>query len=216
MRPSLISLLILTLSMPLFGGIAAASAEEQPTETEAAGEAQEKQNSDEISTTGFEVPPVSYDVDTLPFPTRRMRELILEATRAGDIEKLRLYIGVGEGRTQISLGGFSGDPVEFLKQQSGDKDGHEILAILEEVLEAGFVRLDAGTDREMFVWPYFFATPLDSLSDRQKVELFRIVTYGDFRTWRTLAAIYSIGSESLRPVVGSSLSPEIKRCTGKS
>ncbi|MEM9278795.1 MAG: hypothetical protein AAGA76_09485 [Pseudomonadota bacterium] len=128
-----------------------------------------------------ELPEISYDLDALPFPTRRMHELILEATRAGDIEKLRAYIGTGDNMTLLSLGGFDGDPIEFLKQQSGDKEGHELLAILEEVLEAGYVRLDPDTERELYVWPYFFAMPINKLSDRQMVELFRIVTYGDFQ-----------------------------------
>jgi len=129
----------------------------------------------------IEIPEISYDLNALPFPTRRMHELILEATRAGDIERLRAYIGTGTNMTLLSLGEFEGDPIEFLKQQSGDAAGHELLAILEEILEAGYVRLDPGTDRELYVWPYFFAYPLDKLSDRQMVELFRIVTYGDFQ-----------------------------------
>lgn len=129
----------------------------------------------------IEIPEVSYDLDALPFPARRMHQLILEATREGDIEKLRAYIGVGDNMTLLSLGGFEGDPIDFLKQQSGDENGHELLAILEEVLEAGYVRLDPDTKRELFVWPYFYALPIDQLTDRQMVELFRIVTYGDFQ-----------------------------------
>ena len=129
----------------------------------------------------IEIPEVSYDLEALPFPTRRMHELILEATRAGDIEKLRAYIGTGQNMTLLSLGEVEGDPIDFLKQQSGDSAGHELLAILEEVLEAGYVHLDPGTERELYVWPYFFAYPINALSDRQMVELFRIVTYGDFQ-----------------------------------
>jgi len=126
-------------------------------------------------------PEISYDLEALPFPTRRMHQLILEATKSGDIEKLRTYIGTGDSMTMLSLGDFDGDPIKYLKQESGDKDGHEILAILEEVLEAGYVHIDKGTDQELFVWPYFFAYPLDKLSAPQMVELFRIVTYGDFQ-----------------------------------
>ena len=136
---------------------------------------------DTTESEAVELPEVSYDLSELPFPTRRMHELILEATRAGDIEKLRAYIGTGDSMTLLSLGGVEGDPIEFLKQQSGDEKGHEILAILEEVLEAGYVKLDADTEREIYVWPYFFAMPINDLTDRQMVELFRIVTYGDFQ-----------------------------------
>lgn len=133
------------------------------------------------SSAAEELPKISYDLDALPFPTRRMRELILEATKSGDVEKLRTYIGTGDASTMLSLGGFDGDPIEFLKQESGDDDGHETLAILQDILEAGYVHLDKGTDRELYVWPYFFAYPLDKLTDPQMVELFRIVTYGDFQ-----------------------------------
>lgn len=43
------------------------------------------------------------------------------------------------------------------------------------------MHLDKGTDHELYVWPYFFAYALDQLDDRQMVELFRIVTFGDFQ-----------------------------------
>ena len=129
----------------------------------------------------LENPPVLKDLSLLPFPTRRMHELILEATKSGDIEKLRPLIGVGDSATQLSLGGYDGDAIDFLKKQSGDPEGREILAILEEVLEAGFVHLDKDTDHELYVWPYFFAYSLDQLDARQMVELFRIVTYGDLQ-----------------------------------
>ena len=127
------------------------------------------------------VPEISYDLEALPFSTRRMHQLILEATKSGDIEKLRALIGTGDSQTMLSLGDFDGDPIEYLKKEGGDSNGHETLAILEEILEAGYVHLDKGTDRELYVWPYFFAYPLDKLTDPQMVELFRIVTYGDFQ-----------------------------------
>lgn len=128
-----------------------------------------------------EPPEISYDLEALPFPTRRMHELILEATKTGDIEKLRAYIGTGDSMTMLSLAGVEGDPIDFLKQETGDEKGHEILAILEEILQAGYVHLDKGTDRELYVWPYFFAYPIDKLTAPQMVELFRIVTYGDYQ-----------------------------------
>jgi len=143
----------------------------------------------------LEIPEVSYDLEALPFPTRRMRQLLLEAAYAGDIGKLRQLIGVGDDATQLSFGGTDGDPIEFLKQESGDEDGYEILAILSEVLEAGYVHLDAGTENELYVWPYFFALPLDSLNAEQKVELFRIVTYGDFQDMKEFGGyiFYRVG-----------------------
>lgn len=141
------------------------------------------------------LPEVIYDLARLPAPARRMRELILEATKSGDPEKLRPLIGLGDDVTQLSLGGMDGDPIEFLKGLSGDGQGQEILAILEEILEAGFVHIDPGTPVELFVWPYFFAYPLERLTPPQRVELFRIMTAGDYEDMKSYGAyiFYRIG-----------------------
>ncbi len=140
-------------------------------------------------------PRIMRDLGELPFPVRRMRELILEATKTGDIEKLRPLIGYGDDVTMLSLGGIEEDPLNFLKSLSGDKEGHEILAILSEVLEAGFVRIDQDSDSELYVWPYFFARPLDKLTPTQKVELYRLVTYGDYEDMESFGAyiFYRLG-----------------------
>ncbi|KAB2863904.1 MAG: hypothetical protein F9K43_18520, partial [Bauldia sp.] len=71
---------------------------------------------------------------------------------------------------------------------SGDEQGHEILAILYEVLSAGYVKLAEGTPEEMYVWPYFFAVPLDALTAPQRVELFKIVTAGDYEDMKNYGA----------------------------
>ena len=141
------------------------------------------------------VPEIYHDLEKLPFPVRRMRELILEATHTGDIEKLRAYIGVGENGTMLSLGGFEGDPIDFLKSQSGDPKGHEILAILAEILESGYVVMDKGTEQETYVWPYHFAMPIEKLTPQQRVELFRIITFGDFQDMKDFGGyiFYRIG-----------------------
>ncbi len=124
-------------------------------------------------------PPVLRDISKLPAPVRRMRELILEAAKKGNIEELRSLLGIGETATTISIGGLEGDPIKFLKETSGDDEGFEILAILIEVLEAGFVHLDAGNEEEIYIWPYFFAWPIEKMSPSMKVELFRVLTAGD-------------------------------------
>ncbi|NUS22562.1 MAG: hypothetical protein HOQ25_22700 [Mesorhizobium sp.] len=140
-------------------------------------------------------PAVVYDLDTLPEPVKRMHGLIIEACRSGDIEKLRPLIGKGDTMTQLSLGDIDGDPVTFLKSLSGDGDGQEILAILEEVLSAGYVHVDTGTPQELYVWPYFFALPLDKLDARQRVELFKLVTASDYDDMKQFGAyiFYRVG-----------------------
>ncbi|PSH67970.1 hypothetical protein CU102_15490 [Phyllobacterium brassicacearum] len=129
---------------------------------------------------GAPVPQVEYDVSKLPFPVQKMRELILTAAKSGSIEALRPLIGSGDDVTMLSLTDIDGDPLAYLKSLAGDQDGQEILAILVDVLESGYVHLDAGTADELYVWPYFFAYPLDKLDAKQKVELFQIVTAGDY------------------------------------
>lgn len=125
------------------------------------------------------LPEVIYNLDRLPEPVRRMRDRIVEAAKSGDIENLRPFLGIGDDKTLLTFGEGDGDPVAILKGNSGDGEGQEILAILEEILNAGFVHLDAGTADEIYVWPYFFGMPLDKLDARQRVELFKIVTAGD-------------------------------------
>lgn len=141
------------------------------------------------------LPEVVYNLDRLPEPVRRMRDRLVEAARTGDVEKLRPYLGLGNDTVQLSFGEVEGDPIAFLKGLSGDPEGQEILAILEEVLNAGFVHLDAGTPDEIYVWPYFFGLPLDKLDPRQRVELFKIVTAGDYEDMKQFGAyiFYRVG-----------------------
>ncbi|MGE0501362.1 MAG: hypothetical protein AB7O76_10470 [Rhizobiaceae bacterium] len=141
------------------------------------------------------IPDVLYDVAAVPAPARRMRELIIEAARAGDLEGLRPLIGTGADITQLSFTEIEGDPIEHLRQSSGDIEGQEILAILQEVMEAGFVHLDPGTPEELYVWPYFVGLPLEKLDPRQRVELFKIVTAGDYEQMLTYGAynFYRVG-----------------------
>jgi hypothetical protein len=134
------------------------------------------------------LPEVIYNLDRLPEPVRRMRDRIVESAKSGDIEKLRPLLGIGNGKTLLTFGEGDGDPVTILKGNSGDGEGQEILAILEEVLNAGFVHLDPGTPEEIYVWPYFFGLPLDKLDAPQRVELFKIITAGDLEDMKQFGA----------------------------
>ena len=133
-------------------------------------------------------PVVGGSLDELPAAVRKTREMIMEAARRADFEALRPLIGSGEERTQLSFGGEEGDPLEFLRSLSGDEEGHEILAILMEVLEADYAIFDPGTPNEIFVWPYFVATSLEDLTPMQRVDLFKLVTSGDFEDMRAFGA----------------------------
>lgn len=139
--------------------------------------------------------PALSDIAALPEPVKRMRELLLEAAKTGDIEKLRPLIGIGAEATQLSVAEIEGDAIEYLKGQAGDADGQEILAIMLDILEAKFVHSDIGTTEELYVWPYFVERQLDQLTPPEKVDLFRIVTAGDYEDMKNFGAynFYRIG-----------------------
>lgn len=125
------------------------------------------------------IPEVQYDTAALPEPVQSLRAKIMEACLSGDIERLRPLLSEGADGTQLSFGNVPGDPIEFLRSISGDSEGHEILAILYEVMAAGFV-LEKDEAAQMYIWPYFYSMPLDTLTAPQRVELFKLVTAGDY------------------------------------
>lgn len=141
------------------------------------------------------LPTILRDLSALPDAVRETRERILKSARSGDLESLRANIGTGESATSLSIGETDGDPIDFLKEQSGDEEGFEILGILVDVLEAGYVHLNDTPDEEMYVWPYFFAVPLDQLTKEQKVELYRVLTAGDVEESREMGSyvFYRVG-----------------------
>ncbi|MEM1038909.1 MAG: cytoplasmic protein [Pseudomonadota bacterium] len=144
--------------------------------------ADDKDNSDEDAARALldrATPNVQTDLTKLPAPVLATRNRILEAAKTGIIANLRPLIGEGEDATTLSFGGLEGDPIEFMKENSGDDDGYEILAILVEILEMGYVVFDRGTEDELYVWPYFFALPFDKMTPAQKVELYHVLTAGD-------------------------------------
>ena len=131
------------------------------------------------------LPEILYDVQSLPEPVKRMRQLLLDVAMSGDIEKLRPLIGTGDEATQLSLSDLEDDPITYLKDLSGDKNGEELLAIMENILNGGYVHVDVGKPEELYAWPYFFAMPLEKLTTRQRVELFKIVTAGDYEDMKS-------------------------------
>ena len=128
----------------------------------------------------FEIPTVEYDVARLPTPVRRLREQIMAAAATGDPEMLQPIIDANGEPPMFSFGDVP-DPIAYLKSLSGDEEGREILAILIEVFEAAYVHVDVGTPDEMYVWPYFARYPVEALTPRQLVELFKLVYAGDYQ-----------------------------------
>jgi hypothetical protein len=116
----------------------------------------------------------------LPPAVARTRERILAAARSGELTKL---FAVMQEAPAIPVFSFSDDkdPVAFWKANYPDSEGVEALSILVNVLETGFVHVDAGTPQEIYLWPYFARIPLKALTAQQRVELFRIVTGADYK-----------------------------------
>lgn len=142
------------------------------------------------------IPTVEYDVSKLPAPVQALRASILAAAKTGDIEKLRPILLAGGHPPNLGADAEQDkDPIAFLKSVSGDPDGREILAILTDVLDAGYVHVDVGTPQELYVWPYFARYPLDKLSPPQLVELFRLLTASDYDEMKNYGAylFYRVG-----------------------
>lgn len=118
---------------------------------------------------------IVHDMDTLPAAVMDMRKKLVEAAASGDIERLRPLLA---DTTQVMNGEFE-DPIETLKNFSGDPDGQEILAILIDILATGAAHFDSGTPDEAYVWPYFTGKPVLTLTPPERVDLLRIVTAGD-------------------------------------
>ena len=122
---------------------------------------------------------ILYDFDRLPEPVARMRRLIIDAAASGDIEALEPLVAVGPRGTRLDPGGQIEDPIAYLRGASGDGEGREILAIMLDLLDAGFVAMETKERGTVYLWPYFYALPIEELTPAQQVELFRIVTAGD-------------------------------------
>lgn len=118
--------------------------------------------------------------DQLPEPVRKTWQALVDAARSGDINALRPLIAAQPEPPTFTFGDVA-DPIEHLKSLSGDPEGRETLAILLEILEIGFAHVEVGTENEMYLWPYFADVPLERLTPQQMVELFTILTAGDYQ-----------------------------------
>ena len=133
------------------------------------------------------LPEVHYDLATLPPAVAAMREKIIAAARSGDEAQMRAVIGLSSPPPVFSSTG-EGDPIDILKAASGDTGGLEVLAILLDVLDAGWVVKGEGTPQARYIWPYFAEFPPKALDRRQLVEVYRVLTAGDFEEMRAVGS----------------------------
>ena len=127
------------------------------------------------------VPPVHLRgpvLTPLPPAAEDMRNAITSAVDAGEIEDLKYAYEMGDEFLPAIADDAVADPVDYWKAQSADGEGREILAIISNLLAVGPAKLTTGKDPEnsaVYVWPYLSELPLDKLSARQKVDLFRLM-----------------------------------------
>ena len=133
------------------------------------------------------LPNILRDPTTLPAPVQETRRQLMEAANSGDLEELRVLMQAQPEMPAVSFGD-PGDPIEYLKALSSDAEGREILAILLEVLESGFVHVNNDAEGELFVWPYFAQYPLEALTPTQMVELFTLLTAADYEDMKSYGA----------------------------
>lgn len=166
----MIRLILLVTSMTVFVHRAVAA---EPADKPAA--AVEKSEAARPQTT------VAYDRRTdlakLPRPVTEMIDAINVAVNSGDIEDLRIAIDWNELPPAFSPEPID-EPIGFLKKESADKAGHQMLAILGNLLSVGPARQNLGRDPEnsgVYVWPYLAERPLDKLTPEEQVDLYRLV-----------------------------------------
>lgn len=140
------------------------------------------------------LPEVHEGEEGLPPLVAKMRRKILDAAYSGDMNRLKIAIQANEMPPIFSVNEI-GDPIGFLERQSGDGKGMEILAIMTDVLESDWVRLDPGKPQEMYVWPAWAAIPPDRLTQAQLVKVYKILTSSDFEEMKSVNhyTFYSIG-----------------------
>ena len=119
------------------------------------------------------------DTKHLPDAVKKTRDRLLAAAKAGNIDELRTIFKDFAEPPIVSLDG-DGDPIDQIIENSGDGKGLETLAILLEILETGFVHRDEGDEGEIYIWPYFVDVPPEDLKSNQLIELFQIITAGDY------------------------------------
>ena len=112
-----------------------------------------------------------------------MRDHIGEAIQSGQIEDLKIAIEWNELRPVFGADA-QDDPISYFRNRSGDGQGREILAIMANILAAGYVIEPLGADIEnnrIYIWPYFAEIPLAQLTPAQQVELLRITSVDAFK-----------------------------------
>jgi hypothetical protein len=115
--------------------------------------------------------------DSLPPGVVEMRDQILAAVAASDIEELRLALEWNELPPEIDAPPGS-DPIAYWRSVSADGQGRDILAILGDLLATPPAAVPGGRDIEnnrLYVWPAFAEKSLATLTADERALLARLV-----------------------------------------
>jgi hypothetical protein len=141
-------------------------------------------------------PEISRELESLPPQVRRMRGLILEAIRSGDILRLKQPIETNElppsfsrqsgpvSRAQSGGPAMANELMKLFAERSGDGKGRETMGQLVNALAVGYARINAGTPQEMYVWPYLAVIDPRILTPEQEVDAYRLFSAYTLREWR--------------------------------
>jgi hypothetical protein len=143
-------------------------------------------------------PEISRDVEALPANVRRMRALILDAARSGDLQQLQKPIETNEvppsfGKTgreasqravSSSVPAMAAELMKQFAQMSGDGKGRETMGQIINILAVGQARINSGQANEMYVWPYFAVLDPRLLTPPQEVDVLRTMSAYSLQEWR--------------------------------
>lgn len=133
---------------------------------------------------------VSDDVTLLPQAVQDKRLALIAAARTGDIGELKTIMDAEPAPPTVSFGDPE-DPIAYLKGESADGEGYEILALLANILSAPFAAVDGGDGEPFYVWPYLAAyDDLTKLTPTEKVDGIRVAGYEDFKVQEEIGNWY--------------------------
>ncbi len=121
------------------------------------------------------------DLSALPARVAALRERILDAVAAHDIEALRPAIEWNETPPIFARGdrpaGFS-QTIEFLKRRSFDGAGNEILTLLKAVFDQPYVQTTRGPVVS-YVWPAFAMRQAPSPPPELRLQMLTCVRFAN-------------------------------------
>ncbi|WP_424981865.1 hypothetical protein [Maritalea sp. S77] len=130
------------------------------------------------------------DLTLLPSEVAKTRDMLMDAIRSGDIEKLRPIIDAQPEVPRLSFGTVD-NPIQFLRESSNDGEGLELMGIMLELLEAPYAVQDLGEgEPKMFVWPAYATHNLQDLSNQELVEVYKLVSHLDVEEMRLYGGWY--------------------------